>query len=421
MQTPALPLPAAGAASRPEPTCRSGPTEVAASPVVAATTRKARDLRIDALRGLSLLMIFVDHVPSDFLNWYTLHNFSLSDAAEVFVFLAGTSSTLAYGRAFERQGAVAGLRKIAARCGKIYFVQVALFSISLAISWGWRHTGHATPIIGPVADAGWAGILRGLLLNALPTYLDILPLYVVLLATFPLVHAMTRLSPWLALGVSGAIWLEVNIWHNLNLPNMLAAEGWYFNPFAWQFLFTIGAVSAAGMASVRRVSAGFTLLRVLCSAYLAFGLLEAVNWAHWGLPNLSPFDIGEPSKSLLSPLRLLSVIALIFLLFSSPAIGRLSERPEMRLVVLCGRHSLAVFAAGCLLAYASRLLFTGFGESWWLQGGVNVVGLGGMFAAASWLERRRVRVPPQPPKDDLAGLHGESNPAIEAGTLPVIG
>src|SRR6266487_3160746 len=64
-----------------------------------ASTSK-RDPRIDVLRGLALLMIFVDHVPDNLLSLITLRNFGFSDAAEVFVLLAGFSSMLAYGRIF---------------------------------------------------------------------------------------------------------------------------------------------------------------------------------------------------------------------------------------------------------------------------------------------------------------------------------
>lgn len=375
-------LPGGGVVSKPLPS-GNAPARHALVP------KNGRDARIDALRGLSLLTIFVDHIPPNVANWYTLHNFSLSDAAEVFVFLAGTSSMLAYGRAFERDGALAGLRQIAARCIKIYAVQIALFLITIALAWLRRQAGYSNPIVGPILDAGWAGILRGMALGALPTYLDILPLYLVLLAVFPLVYALARVSPWLALAASGAVWLEVNIWQNLNLPNMLSADGWYFNPFAWQFLFTIGAVSAALLRPARAVSPVWRGLRLACLAYLAFGFLETLNWAHWGLPDLSPLAMDEPSKPLMSPFRLLSILALLTLAFSSPGFEKLCGRKFMRPLVACGRHSLEVFATGCLLAYASRFLFQFLGTGWPLQAGVNAAGAGATFAVAMMLERRR--------------------------------
>lgn len=366
-------------------------TEAEIVPQHAGAPAKARDARIDALRGIALLTIFVDHVPMNVTNWYTLHNFSLSDAAEVFVFLAGTSSMLAYSRAFERDGVVPGLRQIAARCMRIYAVQIALFVLTMALAWVRQQAGYATPIVGPILDAGWTGILRGMMLDALPTYLDILPLYLVLLAIFPLVYAAARMTPWLALAISGAVWLEVNFGRNLNLPNMLSAGGWYFNPFAWQFLFTIGALSAVLLRPSHTAVLNMKALRLLCLTYLAFGLVETLNWAHWGLPDLSPFDIGQPDKTLLSPFRLISILALMYLVFGSPGLLKFCDRSFMRPIVFCGKHSLEVFATGCLLAYASRFLFEYLGTSWLLQAGVNIVGIGFTLALAAKLEKHRVR------------------------------
>ncbi len=52
----------------------------------------ARDRRVDLLRGLALLAVFIDHVPGNALHLITLQGNALSDAAEIFVFLAGYSA-----------------------------------------------------------------------------------------------------------------------------------------------------------------------------------------------------------------------------------------------------------------------------------------------------------------------------------------
>jgi hypothetical protein len=54
-----------------------------------------RDHRIDFFRGLALIFIFWDHVPHNPLGQITLRNFGFSDAAEIFVFLAGYAAVLA--------------------------------------------------------------------------------------------------------------------------------------------------------------------------------------------------------------------------------------------------------------------------------------------------------------------------------------
>ena len=369
----------------------------APGPVATGIKAGQRDARIDALRGFALLTIFVDHIPANALNWYTMHNFSLSDAAEIFVFLAGTSSALAYGRGFSRSGTAATMRRIGERCLKIYATQVALFTMTFVLALVRRQLGSPTPIMGRLIDAGWPGLARGLILEALPTYLDILPLYIVLLASFPLIHGLTRVSPWLALAVSGAVWLAANQSAHMNLPNMMSSDGWYFDPFAWQLLFTLGALSVPLLPRLAEPHRLRPVLRMLCAAYLVFGCLETLNWAHWGLPDLSPVDIGQPEKTLLSLYRVLSMLCVAYFVFSSEAVRNLCNHKLLRPLAMCGRHSLPVFAAGCALAYSSRFAFEVLGASWASEVGVNVAGIGLTLLFAMGLERHRLHTETHPP------------------------
>ncbi len=119
-----------------------------------------RDPRVDLLRGLSLLSIFVDHIPNNVLAGVTLHNFGFSDAAELFVLLAGFSATHAYNSVFERQGFRVGLRRVVARCLHIYGVQLLLLlGTFLVVGWAERVFGFQSVIIGPMLRDGWQGAL----------------------------------------------------------------------------------------------------------------------------------------------------------------------------------------------------------------------------------------------------------------------
>ena len=100
------------------------------------------------------------------------------------------------------------------------------------------------------------GLALGFLIGALtltyqPSYLDILPLYIVLLALFPAIYCAVRISPLLTLACSLAIW-QAALAFELNLPNGSAGV-WFFNPFAWQVVFTLGIVigRAAQLADQR--------------------------------------------------------------------------------------------------------------------------------------------------------------------------
>ncbi|MGT2485699.1 OpgC domain-containing protein [Methylobacterium oryzae CBMB20] len=165
-----------------------------------------RDARVDVVRGLALLTIFIDHIPRNAPALLTLHNFGFSDAAEIFVLLAGYSSMIAYGGLFRRAGTRMALTRIARRCLRIYLFQAGLLLATLVIVRIWMDLTGLTPRFGvaPLLQMGLLpGLLRGLALNALPNYLDILPLYILLLALFPLVNAGMRRGIWGVLGPLG--------------------------------------------------------------------------------------------------------------------------------------------------------------------------------------------------------------------------
>ncbi|MCJ2040990.1 OpgC domain-containing protein [Methylobacterium sp. E-041] len=356
-----------------------------------APASRKRDPRVDVLRGLALLIIFIDHIPNNAPALITPHNLGFSDAAELFVLFAGYSATVAYGGLFRRAGVPETLKRIAMRCLRIYVFQAGLLLATLLIVRAWMDATGLVPRFGvaPLLQMGlWSGLWRGLLLNALPNYLDILPLYIVLLAAFPLYYAGIRRSVWAVLSLSGLVWVLANLDPALNLPNAAADDGWYFNPFAWQFLFAIGMALAVMVAAGDGLLPRRAWLTAACWAYLAVSLFQAVPWDVFGLPDMRPFEMAVPDKARVSPLRLLHILALIYLLFGSPVLHRLATSPRLRPLEWCGRHSLEVFALGCLAALIGRISYRTFGPSWPLQVGVNLGGLAAMIALAWFLDRR---------------------------------
>ena len=354
-----------------------------------------RDHRVDALRGAALAMMFVDHIPDNLLNRLTLRNLGFCDAAEIFVLLAGFASMLAYGRVIAREGFRAGAGKIARRCGKLYVYQIGMLLISIGLITQWRRF-HPVPVdfLEPELAHGFASLWRAMTLQALPGSLNILPLYIVLLAAFPLVYFTSRLGIGTALAVSGALWALVNVHQTINLPNWFDPDGWYFNPFAWQFLFTLGAMAAAAAQARGGDLPRYRLLVAAAWAYLGFSAMQAFPWSDWSLPDLSPLDIAPPLKTPLSPLRLIDVLSIFYLVQSSPTMGRAAAARGGQVLAVLGRHSLEVFSAGTVLDLLFKLLFTTFGKqagaaALAMQVGVNVVGLGSLFLLAHWLDGRK--------------------------------
>ncbi len=66
-------------------------------------SNRSRDLRVDFFRGLALWWIYTDHIPGDVLGKYSLQNFALCDAAEVFSYCSlGSVPEFAYGTTMNR-------------------------------------------------------------------------------------------------------------------------------------------------------------------------------------------------------------------------------------------------------------------------------------------------------------------------------
>jgi len=377
------------------PALKAAPRAPAGPAETPHPAKPLRDARVDVLRGLALLTIFVDHIPRNAPALFTLHNFGFSDAAEIFVLLAGYSSMIAYGGLFRRAGTRTALARIAQRCLRIYLFQAGLLLATLIIVRIWMDLTGLVPRFGvaPLIQMGLVpGLMRGLALNALPNYLDILPLYILLLAVFPLVHFGMRRGVWGVLALSGTLWLAANVDHQLNLPNAAAVDdGWYFNPFAWQFLFVIGAALALAVRAGDGLLPWRNWAAAAAGAYLGFALLQGGSWDAWGLPDLRPLAIGTPDKSHVGPLRLLDILALIYLLLSAPVMIRLSRWRRLQLIDACGRHSLEIFAAGCLAALIGRILYRTFDATWPLQVAVNVGGIAVMLGFAHLLDTRARR------------------------------
>ncbi len=356
-----------------------------------ASAKRKRDARLDLMRGLALFMIFVDHIPHNVLSLVTLHNFGFCDAAELFVLIAGMSSMMAYGKVFERDGAIGGLSRIARRLARLYGFQIGLLLATLVVVYVWTtHFNLESRIVRPFFDDPFAGILHGLALHAVPAYLDILPLYIALFAIFPLIYAGLRLSPVLTLTASAALWGAANLLAGLNVPNWMNGGHWFFNPAAWQFLFTLGAALAMLSAAHGGQLPRLRWLSWLCAAYIAFAFVQSAPWSDWNLPSLAPLAMPPPDKSNLALPRLLNILAIAYLALSSDWFRTAAGWRLFRPVDLCGRHSLEVFAIGCIAALFGRLTFRTFGAGLPLQVFVNAVGFVAMWAVAAYLDARKV-------------------------------
>ncbi|MGX8007896.1 OpgC family protein [Mesorhizobium sp. ORM8.1] len=322
--------------------------------------RIARDTRIDVLRALALLTIFVDHVPGTIFESVTYKNFGFSDAAEAFVLISGISVALAYGGKFKPGGRLLSTLKMWRRAGVLYvthivitMVVIALFCAAAVLA---RRPEMLTMInIEPLMKNTPQVLLGIVTLGHQLGYNNILPVYAALLLAAPAFILLISYRPVLALTLSGLLWLVAGIWQ-IAPPNYPEPGLWFLNPLSWQFLFNIGI---AAMLHVKR-GGGIPVNRWLLGAAGIY-VVGAAIWVHsplWGQItwfNL-PVVIGGFDKTFLSLPRLVHILAVSYLIVALPAVSKMFRaRPDNPLAIL-GKRSLPVFIAGTLLAMAAQVL-----------------------------------------------------------------
>jgi len=329
--------------------------------------RAGRDLRLDLFRGLSLLFIFIDHIPNNVLSYVTLHSIAFSDAAEVFVFISGYAAATVYGKALERQGPIAAAGHIYRRAWQLYVAHIFTFVLfAAAICYATLAVQNQTYSedfgIDNFIDEPQVAIIKALLLQYQPQFLDILPIYMIFLGVFPLVLLLMRRSLPLPLVVSAAIYLMTWRfgWQPHSYPD---DETWYFNPLAWQFLFVIGATAGYARYSRQPLPLHGAWLVPLAVAIVAVVAVVSASWTIHSVNESFPallFQELSPyveDKSNLAPLRLVSFLALA--VTAAHVVGRNAQilrRPLAQLFIRCGQHSLQVFCLGILLSVVAEIL-----------------------------------------------------------------
>jgi hypothetical protein len=230
-------------------------------------------------------------------------------------------------------------------------------------------------------------IPQALLLKFKPVNLDVLPLYIVLVLAAPLtLWGLSRRPNWTLL-VSAILYLAARHF-DWNLPSFPGGH-WYFNPFAWQFLFVFGVWCGFGEGPKIRSIALSRPATMVAVAWLFFAFLIVLTWH---IPSLARFvpqaltDAIYPiDKTNLDPLRLthfaaLLIVVLHFLPAELPALGSKWLRP----LILCGQRSLPVFCFGVFLSFAAHWILVQVSGGIVAQMLVSVVGIV-LLVGIAWL------------------------------------
>jgi hypothetical protein len=370
-----------------------------------------RDLRLDLFRGLALWLIFLDHIPSNAVSWITIRNYGFSDATEIFVFISGYTAAFVYGKAMREQGLIVAGARVLKRSWQIYVAHVFLFAIYLAeiayISQTFENPLYTEEMgILEFLKQPDVTVMQALLLKFKPVNMDVLPLYIVLLAGFTPVLWLLIRSPNFALAVSAGLYALM--WQfDWNIPAYPSGY-WVFNPFAWQLLFVLGAWFALGGAQRLAHWVNSPFVRGLAIAYLLFAFGIAMTWYFPRLGMYVPKIVGDTiypiDKTNLDVLRIAHFLSLaVVTVWLVPRDWPALNSPIFRPAIICGQHSLETFCLGVFLSFAGHFVFTTISDRIWVQIAVSVAGIAIMVGTArllSWYKRvERRGSGPRPPAE----------------------
>lgn len=352
----------------------------------------ARDMRLDALRGLFLVIMAGVHVPTPLSRW--LHEpLGYLSAAEGFVFLGACLAGFVFSKVRHASGAAVMRSRIFARVKQIYAVHLGLVFTAVAVAW------LLARWVPPLANHFHEFLQRPLeslalipLLLHQPPLFDILPLYIVFLCLTPWCLGFAARHGWTAvLGGSAILWAGAQF---LSFACVVKAlSPWLllrlgsFNLLGWQFLWVLGLATGAtlvrdapGMRRHRRwplwPALAIVAIGILCRHRFGLQPASVPNFAFW------------TGKWRLGPLRLIDSIAWAVLLWSW------SPRPASWLVkplALLGRNSLAVFAAHIPLAILATTLILLSDWSPAVRTAAGLAVIGALFGFA-WLVEHRAQL-----------------------------
>lgn len=389
------PLKAAGRADKRDLADAAG---TSARVVAIALPPAQRDVRLDLFRGLANWAMFLGHIPSSVLAWLTFRMYGFSDGADLFVFISGYTSGIVYARRTCERGFVFGATRVMRRVWQIYVAHVLLLAFYLASIHFLSHRFNAPDFIdrynvAPLTRAPVEALIQGLILKYKPVNLDVLPLYVVLMACFPPVL-------WLMLRHRTAIMLASVLLYlatrqsGWNLPS-LSLRSMVFQPAR-----LANSVCAWRLASVGRsryaAFPGPLPAGVLGGAiYLLFATVITLAALVPELQKMVPrvlFEAFNPNdKTNLAPYRFLHLAILIivvvrFIPIDGPGLKAAIWRPPVK----CGQHSLEVFCVGIYLSFIAAFILEATSDGIVAQFLVGAGGLSIMTAVAyyrSWSKR----------------------------------
>jgi hypothetical protein len=359
---------------------------------------------VDFWRGYALVEIFLNHIPGLYYSQFTHTHFSISDSADLFVFLAGWSVRLLAGTGERQQPTWYMVLRLSGRAMTIYAAQIMITMIAIAMLaaasvWTDNPLLLEQHNVSAVFQDPVPAHIGLVLITHQLGYFDILPLYVVLMLMAPGFAVIDRYWPNWVLPVSLAIYVAV-LATQFNLPTWPVEGQWFFNPLAWQLIFVLGFVLAKPDGIGGFVRKHIVALRWI-SLPIVIGIFLVSYFNLW----YDPTKVPQPrlffilDKTFATPLRLIQFLALIAVFSVTFPYIRRAVPPLVSFLCRLGRNSLYVFCVGSLLSLAGQILRTMYRGNLAMDTIVVIVGIAIMALTAwlpEWRESIKARPSPRP-------------------------
>jgi hypothetical protein len=363
--------------------------------IMASVVSSGRDLRLDLFRAVSLWLLFIEELPGSSPGILSARSYGFSDATAIFIFVFGYTAGAVYGDDLRRRGLLLTVMRIFRRAWLVYVAHVFLFVFYVCeISYVARAFDNPAYLdvtrVRALLDQPVMTLLQGLLLNFQITHMEALALYLLLLATFaPMLWLLVR-SPAAAVATSAVIYVLARTqgWELAAYPH----GTWQFNPFAWQFLFLIGAWfgTGGGGGAMERLL-GSRLLTACAAAYLVLAF-AFVRIAHipqlmaylptWLIDAVMPVNRTDLDLMLLVHVMAVAAVAVRAVPRDWPAL----HSPLLRPALLCGQYSLLTFCLGVFLAFAGWSVFIQFSNGPFTLAAVACAGIAVMIGFATVID-----------------------------------
>lgn len=319
-----------------------------------------RDLRIDLLKGIALIMVLVNHIgyviPNSYYTFLTNKYYGFSDAAELFLFMSGYLFGRIYLRFYQTEGYYKTLIKAVHRNFQLY-LWILIISIFVFAVYAFFDNNIGGDFINTNVTAKkffenpFNSIPDLVVLKLSATYTNILRFYITVIFLGVLFIPILEYSYKLLLFISVSLYI-LSFWIQLTT---------YYDLFSWQLLFIVAMILGSKIEFSKN-----RYLLIIAISYLIISLIISL-YAHFISSSqgaLSAVIEYLMQKYPLSIFRVLHCLAL-FYVFNSfvDSNEKWKRNPFMAPILDMGRNSLEVYSFGVLIAHVSHIILIYFNKS----------------------------------------------------------